>query len=607
VSEGAPSLSASSRGVRHALKAIYRAMSARRRRHFCATVLLMLIGAAAELLTIGAALPFLALISDPERATEIPAIRTVFDLLGWRAQDALILPATLLLVGAALFAAAARLALTWATHAFVFRLGHEMSVAIYGRVLRQPYLYYVQHNSSEAVSAVEKVQMALFSVLLPVMQAFVAAFIAVFIIAVLVAIDPAAALAAAASMSLLYVGLSLATRKLLRNNSRIAARAHTARVKQVQEGLGGIRDILIDRSQAVFEGSFRRIDDELRRAQLVNNFMAAAPRLLIESAGIILLALLALYMSSAPGGLVRAIPVLGALAIGAQRLLPLLQAVYQGWSRAAGSLQILFDIADLALPPPPAWGTGESAIPARPFAGEIVMERVSFRYPGGRRPALREVDLVVRKGERIGLVGETGSGKSTLLDLLMGLLEPSDGEIRIDGARLDGALRAGWQAQIAHVPQFIYLFDSSIASNIAFGAAAGDIDMDRVRAAAAQAQIASFIEGLPDGFATTVGERGVRLSGGQRQRIGIARALYKRASVLILDEATSALDDETEAAVIEALGAPGAGLTVLMVAHRLSTLAACDRLVRLKAGQVVEVGGYAEVTRGIAASLQAGR
>jgi ATP-binding cassette subfamily B protein len=604
VSEGEATRSPS--GVFHALTAIYGAMSPPRRRAFYLTIALMLVGTAAELMTIGAALPFLALISDPHRAAQLPAIGFVFDLLGWQPGEALILKATLLLVGATLFAAATRLLLTWATHAFVFRLGHEISVALYGRVLRQPYLYYVQHNSSEAVSTVEKVQMALFSVLLPVMQGFVAGFIAIFILAVLVAIDPATALAAAAAMSLLYVGLSLATRKLLRDNSRIAGRAHTARIKQLQEGLGGIRDILIDRSQAVFERSFREVDDELRRAQQVNHFIAAAPRMLIEAAGIILLALLALYMSGAPGGLVTAIPVLGALAIGAQRLLPLLQAVYQGWSRAAGSLHILLDITDFAKAPPPP-EPAAAAEPRRPFSREIVLDRVSFRYPGGRRPALRGIDLEIRRGERIGLVGETGSGKSTLLDLLMGLLEPSAGEIRIDGVALDRDRRAEWQSQIAHVPQFIYLFDSSVASNIAFGAEPASIDMGRVRAAAAQAQIAAFVEGLPAGYDTTVGERGIRLSGGQRQRIGIARALYKCASVLILDEATSALDDETEAAVIEALGAPDAGLTVLMVAHRLSTLAACDRLVRLKAGEVAEVGSYAAVVSGLALPLRASR
>lgn len=569
-------------------------MAPPRRRQFYATLLLMIVGAAAELMTIGAALPFLALISGTDQAAEIRAVRFVFDLLGWRPGDDLIVPATLLLVGAAVLAGAVRLLLTWTTNAFVFRFGHDIGVAIFSRLLRQPYLYHINRNSSRAIAGVEKVEAALFSVLLPVMQAVVAGFMSIFIIAVLLAIDPLMAAIAAATMAALYVGLSLSVQKLLRSNSRIASQAHTLRIKQVQEGLGGIRDILIDRSQPVFEKAFSDLDVRLRRAQMVNNFLVTAPRMVIEAAAIVTIALLALYMSGQPGGVVRAIPVLGALAIGAQRLLPLLQAIYSAWSRTAGSLGILFDLLDMiGRPLPPIERCASEQ--AQALDSRIEFDRVSFAFPGGRAPALRDVSLCIRKGERIGLVGETGSGKSTLLDLLMGLLNPTGGEIRVDGEPMDEAMRIRWQAQIAHVPQFIYLADASIVENIAFGSAPSEIDRERVHVAAQRAQIAEFIQGLPNGYDTRVGERGVRLSGGQRQRIGIARALYKRASLLILDEATSALDDETEASVIRSLSETADGLTLLMVAHRLTTLAACDRLIRLKAGRVTAQGSYSEL------------
>jgi ATP-binding cassette subfamily B protein len=438
----------------------------------------------------------------------------------------------------------------------------------------------------------EKVQSAVFSILLPIMQALVALFMSLVIVIFLIAIDPFAASVSAAAMAAVYGALTLATRRRLRENSRVVEAAHTGRVQQVQEGLGGIRDILIDRSQPVFEDAFRALDERLRRAQLLNSFVATAPRLVIESAGIVLIALLAFHMSGKPGGLIAAIPVLGALAIGAQRLLPLLQAIYLAWSRTTGSLQTLAGLAYMAgAADPPA--EPKAGAPLPPFADRIALERVSFRYPGAGRAALRRVDLVIRKGERIGLVGQTGSGKSSLLDLLMGLLEPSEGTLRIDGVVLNAETRAAWQAQIAHVPQFVYLSHNSIAANIAFGVAPDAIDMERVRAAAARAQIADFIDKLPESYATSVGERGVRLSGGQRQRIGIARALYKQAAVLILDEATSALDDQTEEAVIAAVASGAEELTVVMVAHRLTTLAACDRIVRLKGGGIAEIGSYA--------------
>ena len=572
--------------VRRALESIVAMMSASRRRQFYATLVLMVLGAVAELATIGAALPFLAILSDPQGASRIPVIAAVFGLLGWTPGSDLILPATLLLIGAAIAAATTRLWLTWTTNAFVFNFGHDLSVAMFSKVLRQTYLYHVERNTSEVIAGVEKVQQVLFSVLLPVMQSAVAAFISIFIILMLVVIDPILAVIAAATIGLLYVGLSLSFRRILRRNSKVLGEAHTLRIKQVQEGLGGIRDILLDRSQPVFEKAFRDIDDRLRRAQMVNTFLAGAPRMVIEAGAIILIALLALYMSRQPGGLVAAIPVLGGLAIGAQRLLPLIQMVYNAWSRTAGSLQLLHDIADLIGIPT----TTSPAVPrgSASFRSDISFEDVSIQFPGGRRPALDKVGFTIAKGERIGLVGETGSGKSTLLDLLMGLLEPTSGVIRVDGEPLDEERCVRWQAQIAHVPQSIYLADSTIAENIAFGSPPEEIDQKAVREAAERAQIADFITGLPDGYATRIGERGVRLSGGQRQRLGIARALYKKASVLILDEATSALDEATEKKVVDALRELGPDLTLIIVAHRLSTLQGCDRVIELNNGEVVQ-------------------
>jgi ATP-binding cassette subfamily B protein len=304
----------------------------------------------------------------------------------------------------------------------------------------------------------------------------------------------------------------------------------------------------------------------------------------VEAAGIATIALIALAMSLRPGGIVDAIPALGALALGAQRLLPLVQQAYFGWSQTAGNLQSIDDIAS-ALAMPVLAAPAESA--PLPFEDRIAFERVSFAY-GDAGPALRDVSLVIPRGSRIGIAGTTGSGKSTLLDLLMGLLEPGAGEIRVDGHLLDAETRPRWQASLAHVPQAIFLVDDSIAANIAFGRAKGGIDMERVRACARAAHVADFVEELPDGYATKVGERGIRLSGGQRQRIGIARALYKGATVLILDEATSALDDETEAAVIASIMALGPELTIVMIAHRRSTLEGCDAIVRLEGGRIVE-------------------
>jgi ABC-type multidrug transport system fused ATPase/permease subunit len=366
-------------------------------------------------------------------------------------------------------------------------------------------------------------------------------------------------------------------------------------VQAVQESLGGIRDILIDQSQPVYLRHFERIGSRLRRAQVVGSFISASPRYVVEAVGMVLIALLALMLSSRSGSFASALPVLGALALSAQRLLPLLQQVYYGWAQARTGSPVANDIAsllDLELKPE---RIAAGVVPPLPFRREIRLDKLSFAYPDRSEHALHDVDLAIPRGTKLALIGKTGSGKSTLVDILMGLLEPTSGSITVDGVAPTGKAMLAWQAQIAHVPQAIFLADTTIERNIAFAAAEGQVDHDRVRVAAKLAQVHDFIEALPEGYETFVGERGIRLSGGQRQRLGIARALYKRASVLILDEATSALDRETEAAVMAGLAEADEAVTIVMIAHRLSTVASCDTIVRLDGGRIVETGSYADV------------
>jgi len=561
--------------------ALYRTLSARRRRQFALTLALMLVGAIAELLTIGAALPFLALIAAPEQLVRWPAASRWVALIGTDP----VLAASLLLIAAAVAAAAVRVLLSWAIHRFATAVGQDLAVRIFERMLRQPYSAYVRRSSSTVLSGVERVHQVIGEILIPGMQGLTSAFIALAIMVLLFMIDAFAAGTAALVVTLVYGAMTLVTGGRLRRNSMALSEASRARMKIVQEGLGGIRDVILDRSQALFEDQFRRVDARYRRAQSVTAFIAAAPRFVVEAAGIVAIALIAWTMSREPGGIIAAIPVLGALALGAQRLLPLLHQAYSGLSLSAGAFGLLADVIALVEAPVIADRPPEDGAPL-PFARSIRFDSICYRHEDGSF-ALEKIDLEIPRGARIGIVGPTGSGKSTLLDLLMGLLEPDSGQVLVDDRALDAETRAAWQAQMAHVPQAVYLADDSIAANIAFGVAPASIDAARLRAVAATARIDDFILGLPQGFETMVGERGIRLSGGQRQRIGLARALYKKASVLILDEATSALDDATEAEVIRAIMALGPEITIVMIAHRQSTLKGCDRLIRLRDGKVV--------------------
>jgi ATP-binding cassette subfamily B protein len=314
----------------------------------------------------------------------------------------------------------------------------------------------------------------------------------------------------------------------------------------------------------------------------------------MEALGMVLIAALAYVLSQQVGGIATALPMLGAMALGAQRMLPAMQQGFSAWASIAGTHASLGDIIALLDQPLPAELLQPAPAPLL-FQKDIRFNTVRFRYTVDGPWVLDGLSLVIPKGARVGFVGSTGSGKSTTLDLLMGLLSPTEGQFLVDGQSKSGNSLRAWQRSIAHVPQSIFLADASLAENIAFGVPPNTIDLDLVHQAACQAQIADFIESSPEGYQSNVGERGIRLSGGQRQRIGIARALYKQASVLVFDEATSALDNATEQSVMDAIEGFSRDLTILLIAHRLTTVRRCDIIVELENGRVVAQGTYEQI------------
>jgi len=562
-----------------ALRGLWRQMSPRRRGQLFLILAITLLGALAEVLTLGALLPFLAYVANPGAVSGDNLVARAMAAIGLGTGNLLSL--TLLFSAAALAAGAIRILLAWVTSHTVFMLGHELSVRIFERTLYQPYSHHVAHNSSSVIAALQQVQTITAGVLMPVLQSISAGVIGFFIVLALFLFSPAVALALFVGFGVIYLGVSRFIRKRLSDNARLIVRAQTEQIRSVQEGLGGIRDILIDGTQPVFLARFRGLNADMQKAQAINSLAGLTPRFAIEAAGMVLIALLAYVMITRTSDAGLVLPVLGTVVLGAQRLLPLMQQIYGNWALVVSNLAVVdLVLGMLEAPFPEEWRKVPSA--PLPFRHAIVFKKVSFRYAADEASVLDGFDLTIPKGAKIGLVGRTGSGKSTAVDLLMGLLEPTGGTIEIDGRPIDAAARRAWQRQIAHVPQSIFLADASIAENIAFGVEPARIDRDRLRQAARQAAIGDFIESLPQGYGTLVGERGARLSGGQRQRIGIARALYKQAQLLVFDEATSALDSETEAAVMESVRALPADLTVVIIAHRATTVEYCDQIVTLE-------------------------
>jgi len=559
--------------------------------------LLMLVASVAELISLGAVIPFLAAMTAPVKVFEHPAVAPLVHLVDIVSPDQLLLPLAVLFAVAALISAGLRMLLLWAGTRLAFAIGADVSIGIYQRTLHQPYAVHVSRNSSEVISGITaKSHAVIYGGLMPSLQLASASVTLIAIVGGLVAVDPKVALATLFGFGAVYGGLIFAARKRLTNNGKRIAQESTRVLKCLQEGLGGIRDVLLDGSQSTYCKSYRAADLPLRRAQGNNQFISASPRYAMEAIGLSMIAALSYYLVLQPEGLEKALPLLGVLALGAQRLLPTLQQAYAAWAGIKGNQASVQDAIALLGQPMPQLQTEDAGHLV--FRSEIRLNTVTFSYQPALLPVLTGLDLTIQKGERVGIIGATGSGKSTLMDLLMGLLEPSAGTLEVDGTKIDSSTRRAWQSHIAHVPQAIYLADSSVEENIAFGIPPEAIDRDRVREAARQAQIAELIESMPDGYRSMVGERGVRLSGGQRQRIGIARALYKRADVIVFDEATSALDNDTEKSVMEAIDALNPDLTVIIIAHRLSTLRKCDRIVELGGGRVLRTGSYDNIVCG---------
>ena len=580
-----------SESSRALLQGLWEHMSPRRQIQFGLLLLVMFVCGGAELVSLGAVLPFLTFLSDPEQMWQQPLVQVLASRVGFKQPTEILLPLSFAFAAAALLAALARLTNLWLNGRFAAAVGTDLSCEVYRRTLYQPYGVHVQLNSSEVIAGTSSqvdLTVKAFEALLHLITSTV---VATALLTGLLLINAQVAVSAAVFFGSTYGLLVISLSRKLRKNGQRMSEASIQQIKALQEPLGAIRDVLLSGSQLNYLKIYQEADRPQRQLQASNNFMAGSPRYAFEALSLLAIALLGGLLTLQTDSSTAVIPLLGSLAFGAQRLLPALQQIYKSWVTLKSynrAMQVVLNM--LQQPLPHVINMVEPLL----FSDAISLEGVTFRYQPEQPDVVCEVDLVIRRGERVGLVGSTGSGKSTVVDLMMGLLIPSSGKILIDGENLHDLAHperlAAWWAAIACVPQSIYLADCSVAENIAFGLPSEKIDMARVQQAAWQAQIGSFIESSPEGYQSFVGERGIRLSGGQRQRIGIARALYKQAQILVFDEATSALDSCTEDALMDSVNKLSKELTVVMIAHRLSTVRACDRVVRLDRGSVVANG-----------------
>ena len=578
------------------LISFWKYLDKRHKRRAWLIFILMIIVSFTEVISIGAILPFLGVLTSPELVYQNAFMQPIIQTLELSSANQLVLPLTIGFIVATLIAGVMRITLLNAINHFERVVGTDLNIDVYRNTLYQSYRDHIDRNSSYIVSLItKKTDVVIRGTFRAALTLVSSVLILIGIVSVLIMINVEVALGALGGFGLIYWGITRYTRKRRAINSQRIANEHTKMIKVLQEGMGGIRDILINASQQFYCSLFRNSDVHLRRAIADNDFIALSPRFAIEALGMTLVAILAYYMSQGANKVEDIVPILGAMAIGAQRLLPALQAIYSSVSNIDSSRHSLQEVLDLLSQTLPNYAEQPPAIPMS-FKKEIRLNNLSFRYGENIPMVLNRINLTLTKGKSIGFIGVTGSGKSTLLDIIMGLLSPTEGVLTVDGVVLTMNNIRNWQANIAHVSQEVYLSDSTIEENIAFGQHKNNIDFNLVKQAAERAGIAKLIESWPNQYQTYIGERGMRLSGGQRQRIGIARALYKQANVLILDEATSALDSKTEESVIKSIKAFSDDITVMMIAHRVTTLRDCDYIVELDDGSV-RIGSYDDLCK----------
>lgn len=582
------------------LRPLWDALSPRRRRQLLGLQLLSLLAAAGEVANLGALLAFLSLLANPQAG--LKALGPVAEPLRNLPDQHLLLILGLAFMAAVVVSTSLRAVTIRSQLRLTALITADLGQKVFAGVLRRPYDWHLDNNSSTVLGLLTKDVDQVSGSIQALLVVVVNLAIVLLLGGTLIALAPVVMMIMAGLLIGFYFLVFRFTRGTLRADGQRLSFNYKITMQVVQEALGGIRDVLLDRSQPFFEEAYAKLNIGYRLAFASINIKAQTPRYLIEGFAVLLIVGLSLGLALSGQGIDRLLPLLGTLALGAYRLLQPLQQCFSSLSSLQANQASLLRLEPFLLAIESQTLLPQAGIPIITLAQPkthilVILDHLSFRYAPEGPWVLQDLDLGIEQGERLAFVGSTGSGKSTCCDLILGLLQPTKGQVVVHGDNLHGrpGLVEAWQRQVAHVPQQIYLSDASFVANIAFGLPAELIDHKRVRLAAEQARIAELIESSPQGYDTLVGERGVRLSGGQRQRIGIARALYKQAELLVLDEATSALDNRTEAEVMAAVEELDRTITVIMIAHRLSTVERCDRIVVLEHGQIRAIGTYKEL------------
>ena len=554
---------------------------------------LTVVGMVLETLGLGLIIPATALLMERDLAASYPRLRPLLEALGNPTQARLITGGMLALVGLFLIKTLFLAFLAWYQTRFAYRVQEQLSEQLFATYLYKPYTFHLSRNSALLMNnAINEVNQFTFNCMIPGLSLITEGLVLIGVAGLLLAVEPLGALIVVLVLGGSAWGFQRSTHRRVARWGEERQYHEGLRTQRLQEGLAGAKDVKVLGRESHFLEQYRVHNARSARLAEVHQTIQQLPRLWLELLAVAGLAILVLTMMAQGRDMAGIVPTLALFAAAAFRLMPSVTRILNAVHTLRYGIPVvdaLYDELKDAEYEPPA-----KAAPAPAFHTSIELLNITYTYPEGHRPALDGISFTIRKGESVGFVGPSGCGKSTLVDMILGLFAPDAGRVMVDGLDIRENVR-GWQDQIGYVPQSVYLTDDTLKRNVAFGLSTHQIDEAAVERAIKAAQLEEFVASLPNGLETIVGERGVRLSGGEHQRIGIARALYHDPAVLVLDEATSALDTDTEQGVMRAVAALQGSKTLLIVAHRTTTVAQCDRCYRLEQGQVVGAGVTAHV------------
>ncbi len=571
------------------------------RRKLLFLVPLMLGGAVIDTLGVASVMPFIAVLSNPGVIESNPYLKLVFDSLGFTSErdfmQFLALAFFLLLVLTIVYKAMSTYVLSRFSLMREYSIGHELV----RRYLGQPYDWFLgKHSADLGKSILTEVSRVVGSVIIPLLQLLVQGAIALSLLVLLILVQPQVAVVLGATLVTAYVLIYMMQRSYLRKIGFNLERANRARFRVVSEAFIGIKSVKVSGLESHYSSAFESPAYEYAKNIAASNVATQIPRFALELLAFGGMLGVIFFLMEDYSNFQSMLPILSLYVLASYRLMPAMQQVYIAVStlRVAGPTLEKLHAEYIALSNPAAVESeGELT-----FEKEIRLEAISYKYPGSAKTNVSSIDITIPVRASVGIVGATGSGKTTTIDIILALLHPAQGCLRVDGVEITASNRGHWQKLIGYVPQQIFLTDDTIAANIAYGVPTQLIDMQLVVEVAKIANLHEFVSSeLPQNYLTVVGERGTRLSGGQIQRIGIARALYRKPRILVLDEATSALDNMTEGAVMDAIANLGHKITIVIVAHRLSTVRACDCIYVMEHGQIRDRGTFDEL------SLNSGR